>query len=560
MSEPTSKHLAYARSFIYEVCKAYWSNVRRSSGVSWKFRAYKQDRLHLPREDIERVREFSKSILELDSLEAAFAISVEYMKLLPREYRQLHGIYFTPNKIVSHMLNTAEEAGVNYREASILDPAAGGGAFLSPLVRRMIREDIKDDQDKITDITSRLRGFELDPFSCWLSQFFVNCELAILAPNASAPPNVVECLDSLSLPANDLDLYDFVVCNPPYGKTDSKIQRESNYSEIIHGCSNIYQLFFVLCMKSANPGGIVQLITPTSYIGGRYFKNLRVFLTESAKPLRFDFFSNRKNVFSNVLQELVVSLFAKSNKGTRAPFNEIQLIGRSELRRVSSGNAIFLSSGKWAFPKKMKSISLDRIFKHPAATLDMLGVEIRTGNIVPHRCKRNLSSHKPNNKSFPIVWSDAIQQGEFLPEISYESRRVKWFSPNPGDAASETTLSCIVVKRVTSKEQPRRIHSALIPDSFIKQQGGIVAENHVHIIKLNEKCKFSLKTLQKLFGTIIFDNLFRSISGTTTVSATELRSLPYPSMDSMIKFERATRNTKVETTIEAEAQAAYRDM
>lgn len=560
MDKSVSQRVTSARSFIYEACRVYWSNVREISGVSWKLQAYRQDRTCLSKGDIEHAKEFANSLVGMDSLQVAFDISVEYMKLLPKKYRQLHGIYFTPPNIVNLMLSTAEEAGVNYKEASILDPAAGGGAFLSPLVRKMIREDLNDDQEKIEDVVARLTGFELDPFSSWLSQFFINCELAMLAPDASPPPLVVHCLDSLALQVDDLELFDFVVCNPPYGKIDSKIRKESNYSDIINGCSNIYQLFFVLCMKSAKPGGIVQLITPTSYIGGHYFRKLRVYLTENAKPLRFDFFSNRKNVFSNVLQELVVSLFSNSNRGTRAPFYENRLEEKSESRRISSGNAILLSSGKWAFPRKMKSISLNRIFNQPAATLDMLGVEIRTGNIVPHRCRANLSSKRLNARSFPIVWSDAIREGKFSPQESYENRNITWFSPNPGESASETTDSCIVIKRVTSKEQPKRIHSALIPNSFIRKHGGFVAENHVHIVKLNKNCKFSLATLQKLFGTTIFDNLFRSISGTTTVSATELRSLPYPSLESMIRFEKAIKKTNTKTTIENEAQAAYRNM
>ena len=102
--------------------------------------------------------------------------------MLPAEYRVRHGIYFTPPALAERMLDQATDAGIDWVKARVLDPACGGGAFLAPVARRIVSAlEGCDPAILIGNIGSRVRGYEIDPFSAWLSQVTLD---AVLLPAA----------------------------------------------------------------------------------------------------------------------------------------------------------------------------------------------------------------------------------------------------------------------------------------------------------------------------------------------------------------------------------------
>lgn len=54
-------------------------------------------------------------------------------------FRADRGAYYTPPALRERLLDLATAAGVDWRSARVLDPACGGGAFLSPVARRMAK-------------------------------------------------------------------------------------------------------------------------------------------------------------------------------------------------------------------------------------------------------------------------------------------------------------------------------------------------------------------------------------------------------------------------------------
>ncbi len=102
---------------------------------------------------------------------AAYSIGLTYTGMLPPAYRASHGIFYTPPQLTARLIDQATAAGVDWTTARVLDPACGGGAFLTPVARRII-----DALPNVTpailvkNIGSRLRGYEIDPFAAWISQ------------------------------------------------------------------------------------------------------------------------------------------------------------------------------------------------------------------------------------------------------------------------------------------------------------------------------------------------------------------------------------------------------
>ncbi|MCY3843212.1 MAG: N-6 DNA methylase [Acidobacteria bacterium] len=130
------------------------------------------------------------------------------------------GAYYTPPALCDRLLDMAEDAGVDWSTARVLDPACGGGAFLAPVALRMA-ESVGRDLDRsqlLKEIARRLVGFELDAFAAWMSQVFLDIVLAErVGTDGELPEPSVRMCDSLEVESPG-EGFDLVVGNPPYGR------------------------------------------------------------------------------------------------------------------------------------------------------------------------------------------------------------------------------------------------------------------------------------------------------------------------------------------------------
>ncbi|WP_157978132.1 N-6 DNA methylase, partial [Salmonella enterica] len=109
-------------------------------------------------------------------IDAGYLIGSIYTAMLPTAYRSDLGAYYTPPPLVSRLLDLAEEAGVDFSTASVIDPACGGGAFLAPVAMRMLqRSKHASSEWKLAQIGKRLKGVEIDPFAAWMTHVLLEC-------------------------------------------------------------------------------------------------------------------------------------------------------------------------------------------------------------------------------------------------------------------------------------------------------------------------------------------------------------------------------------------------
>ncbi len=123
----------------------------------------------------------------------------------------------------------------------------------------------------VADIEARLVGIEIDVFAAWFSQFLVDCVLAEYAPNERKPKSIVRNEDALNFDEKLYGSFDYVIGNPPYGITDKKERNLTGFEDVISGKVNLYQLFFVVGLNFVKEGGCLHFVTPTGYLGGKYF-------------------------------------------------------------------------------------------------------------------------------------------------------------------------------------------------------------------------------------------------------------------------------------------------
>src|SRR5262249_42466025 len=143
--------------------------------------------------------------------------------------------------------------------------------------------------EKLEDIENRLAGIELDPFAAWMSMVLLDITLLDLLVSANRPVrNLVSCRDALETVDMELAAYDLVIGNPPYGKVTLDSNQRSRFKESLFGHANLYGLFTDLAIRLCKPSGIIGYVTPTSFLGGEYFKRLRHLLATRAPLRRLD--------------------------------------------------------------------------------------------------------------------------------------------------------------------------------------------------------------------------------------------------------------------------------
>lgn len=556
---PTSleEDVLRSQSYCYELAKSYWEEMKKRTRVEWKIRKVP---FILPEMGIELTDQLNKDVASISGMtpeNAGYQISLKYQNLLPKSYREKFGIYYTPMHVVERMLDDAQNLNVDLKKAHVIDPSSGGAAYLAPLCRRMANEKYSNYKRKKNDIESRLLGIEIDPFAAWFSQFLVDCVLAEVAPSKSPPKNIVVNDNSLSVSKRYYNRFDYVIGNPPYGIINVGENIEREYSDVVSGKVNLYQLFFKMGLSLAKTNGIVHFVTPTGFISGNYFRKLREYIEANSNPEFFQFFDSRTAIFKGVRQEIAISAFKKQGKN-KTPLSMTLQESKSQQGILNKfvTKAPSFGGGVWVLPKSESEHRAAKYYINSKYNLESSGFSVKTGYLVPHR-SGDLISNRRTKLAIPIIWSEAISDGKFLPEASYNKGREQWYSPI--SSAGIYSEEAILVKRTSSKEQKRRIHTARVTRSYISEFKGFVAENHVNVITISDNPCISLSVLERFMRSDIFDDLFRSGSGTVTVSATELRRIPFPSPDGLMFFAEYVGLSNDKNLISEAAAIAYKE-
>src|SRR5579883_309567 len=178
---------AIARAFTTAVLSEYWRKTQE--GARHRFPLpppfVRQASAELPNTARAIAETMGEAASLLEPLAASYLISVTYTAMLPDDLRSKLGAYYTPPPIAERLVNMATRAGVNWETCRTLDPACGGGAFLSAVATPMLAATAgMAPVRRLTDIASRLHGFEIDPYAAWLSQVFLETALMPLCQSA----------------------------------------------------------------------------------------------------------------------------------------------------------------------------------------------------------------------------------------------------------------------------------------------------------------------------------------------------------------------------------------
>lgn len=477
---------------------------------------------------------FGRDLIALPTTEANALLGRVYTQALPKPYRALHGIFYTPPMLVDRLLHRVETAEHGWATSRVIDPACGAGAFLVQAAERMAAAlPNADPAIQLASIASRLKGWEIDPFAAWLAQLSVE---ATLLPQVIASSRrlqqMVDVADALVGFAASREAWDLVMGNPPFGKIKDTPALRQRFERSLHGHPNLYGLFIDLAVHLAKPGGLVALLTPASFLSGQYFRKLRRLLREQAPPVSLDLVDSRANVFDDVLQEVVLSVFCRGASVQPADCAVVQMTASAI--RVEPTGALDLPADPhepWPLPRSADDAALvTRLHTMPARLADW-GYEVSTGPLVWNRHKPRLHD-KPAPGRFPVVWAESVTpDGRFVLKATKRNHRA-WFEPRDMSDPNLVDRPCVLVQRTTAKEQQRRLIAAEMPASLISRFKLVAVENHLNMIRpIGRRPKVSPRVLAAFLATDTADRVLRCINASVAVSASELEAMPLPAAE-----------------------------
>ncbi|WP_157386337.1 HsdM family class I SAM-dependent methyltransferase [Rhizobium leguminosarum] len=476
--------------------------------------------LNIHNSDLPIVQALAKRLSALSISERHYWIGTLYTLMLDPHQRRTQAAYFTPPYLAEALIDFVASKGFDLGRDDVLDPAAGGAAFLSLIANRMRRIGLSE-----VDIAYRLNGIEIDPVLARMSESLIEERL-----EGFADRQIVHVGDALH--AVPLASYDLVIANPPYGRLSISDVVGEHWSKVAHsGHINKYALFAELCFRVAKPNGLVALVIPSSFRSGPLYEKMRSFVLSQGQILALGSVSNRKDVFADVAQDvsvLVVRKGAAHQPSRHVEFPVFAPSGKSreEIRGTIAANP----SIPWWAPSKFTNA-------RGGATIEDYGAVAKAGHFVWNR-ERHKMCAEYESEARPLVWATNVRAGHPCIPATRDGTGVDFVKLGEGSTALVTNHA-VVLQRTTNNNQARRLIAAVVDISAVARWGGFVCENHTIVLRGDGKRQMAL--LAVLLNTKAVDDRYRAASGTSNVSVHLLRQLDLPPPDI---FRNALKETR----------------
>jgi hypothetical protein len=505
-----------------------------------------------------------------------------YQFSVPEHIRKRLGHFYTSRAIASQMLDNVGFSGTDVLTGRLIDPACGAGAFLVEATRRVLAAADKEGltaEQTCAAVRRVVHGLDLNPLGVLLTEaalaLLLAPTIAQISDGASLEPLHLYVTDSLkhgellaadlrSAEAEEIKLrsgeyeggFQWVVANPPYAKfptRDMTAEQVRRFSATTYGHPNLYGLFLQVGVELLANGGRLVYINPKSFVSGLYFRNLRQFLKRDVDLQRFDTFDKRTGLFDGVLQDVVILTAQKrpervetiklreyAGAPVKPPVCETNVPRQSVLLGDQFDHAFFIDANPVAH------LVLAKMIERAPRSLSELGFEAVTGTIVWNRLKPHVLD-EPSPDALPLIWGNGIRLFRFQ-GLGNRHGCGTHMALVPKTQGIVSSGEALLVKRMTAKEEPRRIVACRLPEELASSEHGWFAENHVNIVRAKRGgAEIDLDTVLGLLNSELYDFVFRALNGNTQVSATELELLPValgPELEEIGRLSRRLTATR----------------
>lgn len=351
-------------------------------------------------------------------------------------------------------------------------------------------------------------------------------------------------VDALSggLFAKSLPRYSHAILNPPYKKISSNSAHRLALRSVGIETVNLYSAFVALTVALVAPGGQIVAIIPRSFCNGPYYRPFRDFVLGRAAIQHLHLFESRSKAFKDdaVLQEnIVIRLERRGRQGPVTVSTSTDDTFSNLVSHEHPFERIVLPEDPEQFihvptaPEK-STIELSSAIRY---TLADLGIKVSTGPVVDFRLKEHLRD-MPGPGTVPLLYPGHFANGgttwpiEGMKKPNAIERNAdteKWLYPSG--------FYC-VVRRLSSKEETRRIVASVVEPGAFGDVPVLGFENHLNVFHDNRRGlpQALARGLALFLNTTAVDEAFRRFNGHTQVNATDLTFMKYPRRDVLIQL------------------------
>lgn len=463
--------------------------------------------------------------------------TLEYIESIPKQKRKSIGQFFTQPEIAKFMSSLME---CDKETIKVLDAGAGSGILTATLCERCleittiknIHVDLYENNEDILPVLKK----SMDHISNTINSNGKNFTYNIIEENFILyNSNYWHSRET----KEENELYDVIISNPPYKKISKSDKESLAMSSIVHGQPNIYFLFIAMATKLLKPEGEMIFINPRSFTSGAYFKKFRQYLFSNVQISNVHLFDSRGDVFNTekVLQETLILRAVKtaqnvetvkittSSDATFKEINEIDVHSNLIIDKNTDNLYVLL-------PANEKEVEVIKLINSWSDTIPELGFKLSTGKVVDFRATEFIKSNKEEG-TVPLIWACNFNQNKIIHPVESEKNQQYIADNKNSSSLMLENKDYVLVKRLTSKEEARRVQSSLYFANELNEYKRIGIENHLNYI-YKQDGDFEKEELYGLFTVLnssYLDIYYRILNGSTQVNASEMNSIKIPNIN-----------------------------
>lgn len=453
------------------------------------------------------------------------------------------GQFFTPLAISEFMGGVATPSGK--KNIYVLDPGCGLAILSCTLIEHLVEAGksehislaLYETDKKVVPLTEDVLSY----LKVWCQERDVNLDYQL--NESDFVLEKCECLDGTDTIFGDMfdtERFDYIISNPPYFKVAKDDIHTRSCASIVDGQTNIYALFMAICAKMLAEGGQMIFITPRSFASGRYFQSFRDFLFQHVSIDLIHLFNTRKDTFAKdeVLLELVIMRMVPVGNSERIIVSYSQ--GISDLdhpyqKEYAASEIVDVSSDEKVvyLPVDGHDEAILSLFRSWDGNMEKYGIKISTGPVVAFRAY-DFIVNKPSDDTVPLYWLHNVvkmlcdhpvqkkDKGQYI-KVTPETKTA--LLPNK---------NYVLLRRFSSKDDSSRLVAAPYFGNMAQYEF-VGIENKLNYIyrPKGHLRRDEVMGITALLDSEMFDAWFRTFNGNINVSATELRMMPLPPIETI---------------------------
>lgn len=457
-----------------------------------------------------------------------------FVASIPKKDRKRYGQFFTAEKTAVHMANMLN-FDIDKPYLNILDAGAGTGLLSAAVIERLVELGYQGHLHIVCYETDA-NVLPILVKNLELMKKEANFSFLVLSENYITSQQFEMLFDS------NANQFDYIIGNPPYVKLHKSAPEVLAMPQVCHGSPNLYFLFWAMGIYNLKENGELVYIIPRSWTSGAYFEKFREYLFQRTVIQEIHLFTCRDKVFKQepILQETMI---IKVKKTQERPINILVSSSSTsdydDLKEYSVPYNTIVSKNRYVFlvTNNNEAEVLSRMSKLKY-TLPELNLKMKTGIIVDFRTREVLRDDCEDN-AFPLFYSSHIQDGKVIWPIGKQGEYIVTNKPS----FLQPNGNYLFVKRFTAKEEKRRLQCGMYRQKDYPQYKYISTQNKINFIACQSLCL--LYGMYALFGSMLYDQYYRILNGSTQVNSTEVNTMPVPDKATIEKIGKELMATVV---------------